>query len=410
MSDNAIIYKEAAQSAVAMVALTDSGDQTTFESDDELWSNKSGYTASVKPNGVATGGAITPGSASDQVAVAASTVYLAGVLTTVAADSALDVTRPDSAYLKLTLAESGYTAAVAGDIGKTVEGGTTGDTGTLVAYDNTAREWIIDPTAPEDTFDDDDEALTIATGTGAGDLSAVGASAVYMISSITVDSSGALAVVAGEQSTAFSDTRDGLGGPPLIPVGSVELGWVRYTSSSSAVITAAEIRQVIGTSKEMYNYPNWTENRMSVENGVLGNAGVTFDSALPEIHTGSLPKAVYASYYTPEFAEIPDTTDFVPPETTHSTSSTQIYGKVKGSASSSLNQGSFTAHLGDGISDSLISDKNEFLFFKFKQNRLNDPYILCQGTLGVTRAFPADEDPTAQCTISAATAAVEVTA
>jgi hypothetical protein len=409
MSDNAIIYKEAAQNAVAMVALTDSGDQLTFESADDLWSNKSGYAADVKPNGMATGGVITPGSASDQVAVAASTVYLAGVLTSVAADAALAVGRPDSSYLLLSFAELGYTEAVVGDIGETVSGTVTGDSGTLVAYDNTARQWIVDPGAGSD-FDNATEGITIGGGTGAGTLNAVGVEPAYMISSITIDSSGALAVVQGEQGTAFSATRGALGGPQVIPVGSVELGWVRYSSSTSASVLTSEIRQVIGTSKEMYNYPNWTVNRMSVENGVLGNAGVTFDSALPLIHTGGLPKRVYASYYTPEFAEIPDTTDFVPPETTHSTSSTQIYGKVKGSSSSSLNQGSFTAYLGDGISDSLISDKNEFLFFKFKQNRLNDAYILCQGTLGVTRAFPADDDPTAQCTISASVAAVEVTA
>ena len=36
-----------------------------------------------------------------------------------------------------TLASGGYVNAVAGDIGKVVTGGTTGDTGKLMAYDNT---------------------------------------------------------------------------------------------------------------------------------------------------------------------------------------------------------------------------------------------------------------------------------
>lgn len=408
MSDNAIIYKEAAQTAVAMVALTDSGDHKTFESADELWSGKSGFAPDVKPNGVATGGNLSP-SVADNVAVSAATVYLAGVLTTVAADAELAVTRPDATHLLLTFAAAGYTSAVAGDIGKTVVGGTTSDSGTLVAYNNTTRQWIIDQVDSGDLFDDDDEAITITTGTGAGSLEGVGAVAAHLISSITVNSSGSLAVVAGIQGGAFSAIRGAIGGPPLIPVGSVELGWVRYSATASAIITTSEIRQILGESRETYNYPAWTENRMVVENGALGYAGVTFDAALPLIHTGGVPKAVYASYYTPEFAEIPETTDFKPPETTHSTSSTQIYGKVKGASSSTLGQGSFTAYLNDGISDSLVSDKNEVLFFKFKQNRLNTPYILCQGTLGISREFPANEGVSAACTISSTDAAVEVT-
>lgn len=411
MSDNAAIYAEMSQDQVAMTALTDDGDHTMFNSADTLWSYRSGYTPDVKPNGVATGGAVTAATANDTVSVAALTCYLAGVLTSVSADAALSVTRSDSSYLILTLAEAGYTDCVASDISKTVTGGVTGDTGTLIAYDNTNRKWVVDPDAAEDTFDDDDEAITIATGTGAGDLSAVGVSCPYKICSITVNSSGALAVVEGTQGTAFSTTRAAQGGPPLIPTGSVEVGWVKFSSSTAAAIASSEIKQVVGTSKEMYNYPGWTEKRMVVENGALTYAGVEFDAALPLIHTGSVPKAVYAEYYTPEFALLPETSDFVAPETSHSVSSTQIYGKTKGSSSSSLGQGSFTAHLDDGISDSLIGLKNEFLFFKFFQDRLvTGKYILCQGKLGLGRSFPADDGVTSACTISATDAAEEITA
>lgn len=73
----------------------------------------------------------------------------------------------------LTLASGGYTSAVAGDIGKTVTGGTTGDTGALLAYNNTTREWWVRMDDSGDLFDDDDEAITIASGTGAGSMSAV---------------------------------------------------------------------------------------------------------------------------------------------------------------------------------------------------------------------------------------------
>lgn len=329
MSDNAAVYAEMSQDQVAMVALSDDGDHQKFNSADELWSYASGYQPDVKPDGLATGGGITPGAANDTVAVAALTCYLAGVLTSVAADSALSVPRPST----------------------------------------------------ED----------------------------YQILSITVNSSGALAIVEGTEHTAFSSTRGADGGPPLIPVGSIEIGWVKYSSGTAGLVLASEIKQVIGTSKEVYYYPAWTERRMSVENGALDYAGIDFDSALPLTHTGGVPKGVYAEYYTPEFAILPETTDFVPPETTHSVSSTQIYGKTKGSSSSSLGQGSFTAYLNDGISDSLVGKKDEFIFFKFFQDRLvTSKYILCQGKLGVGRSFPADDGVTASCTITPTDEAVEV--
>jgi hypothetical protein len=72
-----------------------------------------------------------------------------------------------------TLAAGGYVSAIAGDIGKTVTGGTTGDTGELLAYDNTLRKWWIRPDDENDLFDNASEALTIATGTGAGTTNAV---------------------------------------------------------------------------------------------------------------------------------------------------------------------------------------------------------------------------------------------
>jgi len=71
-------------------------------------------------------------------------------------------------YLCLVFRAAGYTPAVAGDIGKTVTGASTGDTGTLVGYDNTTRQWTILPDAAADAFDAASEAVTISGGTGAG--------------------------------------------------------------------------------------------------------------------------------------------------------------------------------------------------------------------------------------------------
>lgn len=76
-----------------------------------------------------------------------------------------------SGIVKLTHQAGGYTNAVAGDIGKAVVGGTTGDTGTLLAYDNTTREWWV---LKDDSGDDFDagEAFTITDGTGEGTTTA----------------------------------------------------------------------------------------------------------------------------------------------------------------------------------------------------------------------------------------------
>jgi len=328
---NAKIQYESGQDLVPFLALTDQGDHMDFRSSDPLWSKREGYEPNVKPNGLATGGTVTPGTDNDKVAVAALTCYLAGELKSVSASSGLTITR------------------------------------------------------------------AISTDT-------------HIKNSITVTSAGVLAVIAGTDGTAFSETRGAAGGPPLIPVDSIEIAQVHLTSNVAAPILANEIKQVIGTHVERYDYPTWTVNAYNVESGNIGNAGIKFASPLPLIHTGSIPKAVYAQYYEPSFTDIQKTDGFVPPETTHSVSSKQIYATTLGSTTSSLAQGSFTAYLEDGISDGLLSLKNATLFFKFFQNRLNStPYILMQGKLGISRTFPAGDQISAACTISSEVAAVEVT-
>lgn len=87
-AENGLIKYEGGQSLVSMVALTDS-DHTIFNSADARWSNRSGYTADVKPDGLATGGAVIPAvsTTNDLIDTAALTCYLAGVLTEVGAST-----------------------------------------------------------------------------------------------------------------------------------------------------------------------------------------------------------------------------------------------------------------------------------------------------------------------------------
>lgn len=76
----------------------------------------------------------------------------------------------------LEFKSTGYTSAVAGDVGKTVVGGTSGATGVLVSYDNTLRKWLLTTSS---TFTDG-EAITITTGTGAGTLLATASQTGYL--------------------------------------------------------------------------------------------------------------------------------------------------------------------------------------------------------------------------------------
>ncbi len=325
-AENAKLQYEAGQTAYPMSALTDSGDATTFTSSATLFSNRSGYAPDVRPDGLITGGAVTVAASGSNnvVDVAALTCYLAGVKTTVAADT--DVT----------------CARAATDVSK--------------------------------------------------------------ITSITINSSGAVAAVSGTDGSdaTFSETRGAAGGPPYIPVGSIEIAQVRYTGNTAAAVLSSEIFAVPGVHLERYDYPVYDID--------YENAAVSFVSALPAIHTGDLAKGVYASYADPIFADVQLASDFTPAETTHSVSSTQIYGTTLGSSASSLGQASFTAYLSDGIGDSLVTLKNQDLWFKFYPDRYKTPYMLTLGKLGIARTFPAGDNIQAACTISSSTASVEVNA
>jgi hypothetical protein len=320
-AENAKLQYEAGQNAVAMSALTNSGDETTFTSSASLWSGKSGYAPVVRPNGLLTGGAVSVHADNDKVTVAALTCNLQGVVTSVGAGAGT-ITRPASDKAK--------------------------------------------------------------------------------VCSITINSSGAIAVVAGTDgaSTTFSETRAAAGGPPLIPVDSIEIAQVRVTTSAAGAVAASEIYQVVGLHTERADFPLWNVN--------YDEGSVTFLDALPEIHTGTVPKKVYASYASPIFGDIALASDFVPPENTHSVSSTQVYGTTLGATASTLGQGSFTAYLSNGVSDALVQLKDHTLWFKFFPDRYASPYLLCQGKLGVSRTFPAGDSIQAACTISASAPAVEV--
>lgn len=221
----------------------------------------------------------------------------------------------------------------------------------------------------------------------------------HCITSITVVSGGTIAAVAGTDGTAFTETRGVAGGPPLIPVGSIEIGQVRTASVTAAAVLSTEILQVVGTHQERYDYPVYSEAPVE--------GSITFAAALPLIHTGGVPKKVYARVATPVFAEIPRAKDWVPAETSNSVASEQYYDSTVGSFSSSLGQASFTASLNDGVTDALLAKKGQNLLFKFAPDKNKAPYQITQGVLGVARTFAVGANPTVAVTVSASQASVD---
>ena len=319
---NAMLQMEVGQEFRAMAAMN-TLDKITFTNanNDDLFSGKEGYDVVVCPNGVLTGGVITPKTGTnDTVTVAMFNANLNGELFT----------------------------SVGGDI--VITRGSVGDT--------------------------------------------------YKINSITVTAAGTLAVVSGTVGDAFSSTRGAAGGPPLIPVDSIELGWVRTTSETAAVISSDEIRQISGESIEYAEEPTYDVN---YEGGT-----VKFISALPAIHTGNTSKKVFIQYYVPIFAELYNVTDFKAPETSYSVSSTAVYGGAIASESASLSQGGFTIYLASGVRDTIIKEKGNILWYKFFPSKYVTDYLICQGRLGITRNFPASGGINGACTISASSAAKEV--
>lgn len=118
-SANAKISLEMGQEANAMAAMTNSGDEQYYTlSGAAVWSGKSGFAPNIKPNGVATGRSlVTPHASNDTLTIAGCTCYLAGVLTTVAADATKTITRPAGAFSKInsvTITSAGEYAVVAG--------------------------------------------------------------------------------------------------------------------------------------------------------------------------------------------------------------------------------------------------------------------------------------------------------
>lgn len=135
-----------------------------------------------------------------------------------------------------------------------------------------------------------------------------------LVSAITVDGAGSFTVTPSTEG-ASSTTRGAAGGPPFIPVDEVLVGYVAMTyydgsASGEKVVTAGEIDSY---SKEYAAIPSAKVNYYDEDQEV---GTIELANVLPEIHAataagpGTAVRNVYASYYEPQFEEVPDAKDF----------------------------------------------------------------------------------------------------
>jgi len=122
----------------------------------------------------------------------------------------------------------------------------------------------------------------------------------FKIISITVDSVGTINAIDGIEGTATSTIRGATGGQPFVPIDSVELGRITFSSSLSAVVTDSEIT----FSPELSIKPYWDILPYS--------ASIKFKEPLPLIHTGATSKKVLITYAEPQTTSL-DVISFTPP-------------------------------------------------------------------------------------------------
>ena len=234
---------------------------------------------------------------------------------------------------------------------------------------------------------------------------------VAKVCSVVMNDEGAIEVVEGTDgtTTAFSQTRGAAGGPPEIEADDVEIGQIRITSSTAAVIDASEIKQDIGTHVERADYPAMVTPINTIGEGldatVLAKkkAHVEFSDVFPVIHASGACKKVYIKCYAPTFVEAQRTMDFVPAENSQSISSEEYYNGTVGSMSSSIGQGSVKVLMNDNVTDTILRRKNKNTTVRHFPDRNKSPYTLTQGTLGIKRSYPVSGQNAASITITAET-------
>jgi len=230
----------------------------------------------------------------------------------------------------------------------------------------------------------------------------------YVINSIVLTpvapSSATLSAIKGVEGSSFITTRGATGGPPYIPVGSIEIGQIKTTSQSSAVILSSEIFQTPGSHQERSDYPIYHRPRnygYGVNTSVTAKkyAHIEFCDALDLCHTGGTCKYVYIKYYTPVFTTIDSHNGFSPSETTTTPIMAQKYATILGHGTSKINSSGFNAEVENGITDALVALDGEMLIFQFYPDTSAAPFMLTMGILRFISSLPQAGPSVLKCIV-----------
>lgn len=224
-----------------------------------------------------------------------------------------------------------------------------------------------------------------------------------LVTALTVNGTGTITATAGTAGETTSE-RGVAGGPPFLPVDQVLLGYITATyylgsASGAKVLTTGEIDSY---TKEYAAIPssNIVFHDKDREVGVI-----TFASALPLIHAASAAgpgtnrRNVYASYYEPQFEEIPDSKDFKFDEDV-STVKSKAYGDESEQTSMGTPSwsASFSAYYST-VDDILNMVKSSKRWIKHYPDADLTPHWAGMAVIKVGRSSPVEDNMTASVSL-----------
>lgn len=224
-----------------------------------------------------------------------------------------------------------------------------------------------------------------------------------LVTALTVNASGTVNATPGTEGTT-STTRGGTGGPPFLPADEVLIGYITATyydgsASGEKVLTTGEIDTY---SKEYAAIPSAkvTQHDPDLNYGIIQLA-----NALPDIHAataagpGTDCRNVYASYYEPEFEEIPDAKDFSYTEdvSTYTSKAYKDSSEEKAIGTPSWSA-SFNAYW-TTVEDILNLIKNSKRWIKHFPDDDLEPYWCGIAIVKINRSTPVEDNMTADITL-----------
>lgn len=362
-ASNAAIYYEAASESQGNIAMTDGGDQTTFntgvtekfsayESPDEGIN----YSPTVRANGVVEGCKITPGSSNDSVNISAGSINVNGVVVPITSKTNQAITRDASA-------SNDVMASVCLKSGDTVE----------IRYGAPAASYVATRNA------DGGPALIPPDCVEVGQVKVDGGSAAVFATASILEIDNVGRETSYRPTFSIDHHTAAITFVTALTKGHAEVDSVATGGSATTLIDTtlgATYADDYFNGMDMLVQPgatgNWESRAVSDYVQSTQTFTVNSDTALQASDPyviSPIPKAVYVEYYTPVFAELEGCRDFVPPATTHTVTEETVYQGSETTVSPAKSTGSFTALDSVDSNSPLKQISNTKGWFKFKPNK-----------------------------------------